>query len=154
MRKQNPLHWQAHEYEERVRGADWFWAVGILTVAISVTAVILGNILFALVILLSGFSLSLYAARKPRLVDIVLSDKGVRIDNYFYPYHALESFWVDEHSSSPKALIKSQKLFMPYIIVPLVEVNPEWVRHYLSRHLPEIFHSESVFHKLMDHLGF
>src|SRR3989344_5288870 len=150
-----PLHWQAYEYELRERSTDWFWAVGIITVAIVVTAIIFNNVLFALVMFLGGFSLSLYAARPPHIMDIVLDEVGVRVNDYFYPYRTLESFWVEEHIEIPRLFLKSQRLIMPYIIVPLDEdLDPAKVKRFLERHLPEVFHSESIFEKLLERLGF
>jgi len=154
MAKPSPLHWETHEYEERRRSSDWFWAVGIITLAIVVTSIILGNILFALVILIGGFALILYAVRKPQKIDVVVDHRGVVLDKFFYPYHTLESFWVEEHENHPRILIKSQKLFMPYLIVPLGDTDIDEAREQLSHHLPEVFHSESIFHRLLEYLGF
>jgi hypothetical protein len=153
-RKNNELGWQTPEYNHYERSPDWFWAVGIITIAISVTAIILHDVLFAFVIILSGFVLSLYAARPPKEIEIVLGEKGIRVEKVFYPYHTLESFWLEETETGSRVLIKSQRLVMPYIILPLGEVDPDDVHEYLSHHLPEVFHSESVLHKLMEYLGF
>lgn len=156
MKKSQPLHWQAYEYEPKEQSGDWFWAVGIVTVAIAVTAIIFNNVLFAIVIILAGFSLSLYAARPPKIIDIVIDEIGIRVNNSFYPYRGLESFWIEKQSDYPKILVKSQKLIMPYIIVPIdeEEYDPEIIRKALQRHLPEIFHSESIFEKILERLGF
>jgi hypothetical protein len=154
MAKPKALRWNTLEYEHQERGSDWFWAVGILTVAIAITSIIFNNILFAIVIILSGFTLTLFAARHPKDVEIIIDEQGVGMDSYFYPYHSLESFWVDEHSKQPKILLKSQKLIMPYIVIPIEEVNPEQVRETLSEYLPEVFHTESNLHKLFEYLGF
>lgn len=156
MKKSQPLHWQAYEYEPKEQSGDWFWAVGIVTVAIAVTAIIFNNVLFAIVIILAGFSLSLYAARPPKIIDIVIDEIGIRVNNSFYPYRGLESFWIEKQSSYPKILVKSQKLIMPYIVVPIDEEehDPEIIRKTLQRHLPEIFHSESIFEKILERLGF
>lgn len=155
-KKLAPLHWQTLEYEEKERSADWFWAVGIITIAVAVTSIIFNNILFALVIIIGGFALSLYAARPPKEIDVVLDDMGIRIEKYFYPYRTLESFWVEEREDSSRVLIKSQRLIMPYIILPIneEEIEPEEIRNYLGRYLPEVFHSESTFHHIMEYLGF
>ncbi len=152
MKQFPPLHWQTHEYEPKERNPDWFWAVGIITIALSVTAIILNNVLFAFVVILSGFVLSLYAARPPKEVDVVVDDRGVRIDKTFYPFHSLESFWVDEDEH--KILIKSARFIMPYIIIPLGDTSPEEAHQYLSRRLPEEFHAESNLQRVMEHLGF
>jgi hypothetical protein len=150
-----PLHWQTLEYEERERSADWYWAVGIITVSLAIASIIFNNVLFALVIILGGFVLSVYAARPPHEIDIVLDDLGIKIDKIFYPYRTLESFWVEQRGDSFRVLVKSQRLIMPYIIIPinLEEVEPEDVQTYLRRYLPEVFHSESPLHHLMEHLG-
>jgi len=155
-RKRNALHWQTYEYDPKDRSSDWFWAVGIITVALAITAIILNNVLFAIVIILGGFALSLYAARPPRIIDVVIDEIGVRIDTLFYPYRALESFWVEEGHDKSQILLKSQKLIMPYIVTMIneEEVNPDETREYLARFLPEVFHSESVFEKLLERLGF
>lgn len=156
MKKTEPIHWQAYEYEPREQSGDWFWAVGIVTVAIAVTAIIFNDVLFAIIIILGGFALSLYAARPPHLIDIVVDDIGIRIDRSFYPYRTLESFWIEEQHGFPKILVKSQKLIMPYIVVPLnpEEQDAEDIHKILIRHLPEVFHSESVFEKVLERLGF
>ncbi|OHB04327.1 MAG: hypothetical protein A3B14_02555 [Candidatus Zambryskibacteria bacterium RIFCSPLOWO2_01_FULL_45_21] len=155
MQKPKALQWNTLEYEHRERGSDWFWAVGILTVAIAITSIIFNNVLFAIVILLSGFTLALFAARHPKSVEITIDEKGVRLDSYFYPYHSLESFWVDDRGEGQhKILIKSQKLIMPYIVVPIEEVSSEEVRETLSKYLPEVFHAESNLQKLLERLGF
>ncbi len=153
MKPPRPIEWEAYEYEYSDKHGDWFWAVGVLTVAIAATAIILGNVLFAIVILLGGFTLTVYAAREPRRMTVSIDSTGVRMDKHYYPYRTLESFWVDEEGS-PKILLKSQKLIMPYIIVPIEDVSPEKVRRYLERYLPETFHSETVFQKFMEYLGF
>lgn len=154
MKKPQPLHWQTSEYEEKERHPDWFWSVGILTVAIAATSIILNNVLFALIILLGGFSLTIYAIRKPKKIDVALNEKGVLLDKLFYPYYTLESFWIEEHETHPRILIKSQKLLMPYLVINIEEVEPEKVRKYLVRHIHEVFHSESIFHRILERLGF
>ena len=156
MKKSISLHWDAFEYEPKDRSNDWFWAVGIITMAIAVTAIVLNNVLFGLVVILGGFVLSLYASRPPHRVEVVVDDLGIRIDSVFYAYRNLESFWVEEHHHIPKILLKSQRLVMPFISIPLDddEVPADDVRNYLVQHLPEVFHSETIFEKIIERLGF
>lgn len=154
MAKQDPLHFQTYEYEYNERNPDWFWAVGIITIALSITAIILHNVLFAFVIVLSGFVLSLYAARPPKEIDVIIDEKGIRIDDTFYAYPSLESFWIEEHDERSKILIKSQRLLMPYIVISLGDIDPEKISLALNQHLPKIFHSESELQKMMEYLGF
>jgi len=148
------VSWQAPEYPYRERGTDWFWAVGVIFVALAVIAFIYNNVLFAIFILLGGLTLFIYAIKKPRSVHFEVNEKGVIFDTSFYPYSTLESFWIEEDEEEPKILIKSKKLLMPYIIVPMGEADSQKVNECLSKHLPEEEHEEPLSHKIMEFLGF
>lgn len=154
MKTFSPIHWIAYEYEYRERSSDWFWAVGIITLGASVTSIIAGNVLFAIVILLGGFTLSMFATRAPKAYDTVVNDEGVRIGSLLYPYRLLESFWI-ENDKTPRLFLKSQKLVLPFIIITIdEEVNLIELQELLSQNIPEVFHSESPFEKLFERLGF
>lgn len=154
MKKRNPIHWQTHEYEHFERSPDWFWAVGIITIAGAVTAIIFNNVLFAIVIILGGFTLSMFAARPPKTMDIVVDEEGVRIDKLFYPYRLLESFWIED-DRTPRLFLKSQKLIMPFIIIMIDEsIDLDNLHQRIALHIPEVFHSESPLEKLFERLGF
>ncbi|HEY4490254.1 MAG TPA: hypothetical protein VJC12_03310 [Candidatus Paceibacterota bacterium] len=155
-KKDFTLSWQSLEYDHYERSNDWFWAVGIIAVSVAITAIIFKDILFAIIIIVGAFTLMLYATRAPHEIEISITDKGIKLDKIFYPYHSLESFWVEELDHRARILIKSQRLIMPYIIAPINrdEIDPEQVRKTLTRYLPQVFHSESIFHHWMEYLGF
>ncbi len=151
---QEPLRWGTYEYIHREKGPDWFWAVGIVAVAFAVTAIILNNVLFGILILLATFTLLIYAARHPEIIGVEINHRGIIIDQYFHPYTTLDSFWVEEHVHHPKILIKSKKLLMPYIIVHIEDMHPDEIREYLGQYLVEEEHTEPFLQKLMEHVGF
>ena len=115
------FEWEAHAYEHKIRTQDWFWAVGIIAVSIAIAAIIFGNIIFGILILVSAFALSLYINRPPEIIHVVVDERGIQKGHIFYPYENLHSFWIDEESSHQKILIRSEKWFLPLIIVPLGE---------------------------------
>ncbi|OHA91563.1 MAG: hypothetical protein A2758_00420 [Candidatus Zambryskibacteria bacterium RIFCSPHIGHO2_01_FULL_49_18] len=149
------IEWDAHEYEHKERSQDWFWAVGIVTLAAAITAVILGNIIFAILILTAVFALALYINRPPETVHVVVDEQGVTRGRVRYLYGSLESFWLDEDHPFPKMILKSKKLFMPLIVVPLGrEVDAEKVNDALAHFLEEKFHSLPFVEKVLEYLGF
>src|SRR3989338_1680962 len=113
------LSWSALEYEEKERGNDWFWALGIIVVTSAVAAVIFSNYFFALLLLLGGTLLGFFSIRKPELVVYELNEKGLKIREQLYPYEKIKSFWVqkekveDERTLEPTLFIKSERIFMP-----------------------------------------
>ena len=149
-----PLRWQAFEYVHREKSSDWFWAVGIISVSIAATAIIFNNLLFAILIIVGAFALCLFAARKPLRMNFEINDRGILVERVQYPYSSLESFWVEENLGHPKILVKSSKMMMPYIILPIEEIEPATIREYLSEKLPEVEHREPLLQQIMEYLGF
>ena len=100
--------------------------------------------------------LTLFTYRPPKLITYELNRKGVVIEKTLYPYVGLESFWIADHHEfvEPKLIIKSTKVVMPYIIIPLIDVDPEDVHDILRTVIAEEEHHEPLAHKLMEYLGF
>ncbi len=150
------IKWQAHEYFHQDKSADWYWGLGIIAITCCILAIVFGNILFALVIVLGAFAAGMQAQRLPRLVDFELNPRGLIIDRTLYPYITLDSFWVtDNHvyQATPKLLVKSKKFFMPFLHVPVEDVDIDDVRHYLLQHIPEEEHQESFLEQALERLG-
>lgn len=152
-----PFIWDAHEYIFRQKTSDWYWVIGIITISVAVLSIIFGNLLFALIILLSGFSMSALSAKEPKLIHFELNKSGVLIDKQLFPFGTLESFWVEDNrhlGMQSKLLFKSQRLIVPLIAIPLEGVDPEEIRDFLLDHLLEDHHVEPLSHKIMEGLGF
>ncbi|PIP73049.1 MAG: hypothetical protein COW88_03200 [Candidatus Lloydbacteria bacterium CG22_combo_CG10-13_8_21_14_all_47_15] len=149
-----PIAWTAPEYPYQQKKRDWYWALGIIATAIVIAAVFLKNLLFALIIAISAFSMALYAARKPRQIQFEVSERGVSIGDTRYLYQSLESFGILEKTSGPVLMLKSEKTFMPFISIPLGDTDTEDIRDFLLDYLPEETHDESLSEVLMEYLGF
>lgn len=149
------IEWDAQEYEHKERSQDWFWAVGILTFAIAITAVIFGNIIFAILILTAAFSLALFINRPPETVHAVISEKGITLGKIHYPYSTLKSFWIDLEHPHNKIILRSQKLLMPLIVIPLEPgSDEEKLDETLSQFLEKEYHELPFIEKLLEYFGF
>ncbi len=148
------MSWQTLEYLHKEKTADWYWIVGIITISIALIAIILNNVIFAVLILVSSFTLSLFASRKPSLVNIVIDNGAITVGNTRYAYKDLESFWIETREHFPKILIKSKKVLMPHIVIFIETHSPEEVREELLKYLPEEEHTEPFLQKILFYLGF
>ena len=115
------LSWETLEYFHTEKTTDWYWIVGIVTISVAIISIILNNLIFAILILVSSFVLSLFASRKPAVIRIEIDDNGVKVGKTFYPYSSLESFWIETREFHPKILIKSKKVFMHLIVIFIEE---------------------------------
>jgi len=154
MKHDEIITWSALEYEHKEKSADWYWALGVIAVAGSATAFLLGNILLSILIVIGAFTLAMYGRRRPEMMDVKLGKRGVFVNDTLYPYNTLKSFWVEEQDKESKVLIESEKMLMPYIVIPLNDADPDEVREFLFEYLEEEEHSEPLSHKFMEYLGF
>jgi len=148
------IKWEAPEYKYQKKSHDWFWAVWIIALSISIASIIYQNILFAVLIIIGSFTLVMYALRQPRLIRFELNKKGVKIEDSLYPYKTLKSFWVQEEPFEEKLLIQSNKILMPLISIPLGKVDIVKIKNILIENLEEEEIEEPLSHKIMESLGF
>ena len=148
------IEWNAPEHYYYKRSPDWYWSVGIIAVTGAVLACIFGNVIFGILILASATALSLHASIVPRVILYQINDRGIVVDDTLYTFLNLHSFWIDHKHPTPKILLKSQKFFMPFISVPIDEVNPEDVRAVLLRYIAETEHIEPLSLRVLEVMGF
>lgn len=148
------LKWQAPEYHHYQRGADWFWAVGIITISIVVLAFFFNNALFGVLILLSAIILITFVVRQPKIIDYEINVRGITINNELHPYLTLESFWTETRGGDPRIILKSKKIIMPMIIIPVHDDDVDDVNSILREFIEEKELHEPASHKIMDYLGF
>lgn len=148
------ISWKTIEYLHREKTSDWYWIVGIITISIALISIILNNVIFAILIIISSFTLSLFASKKPELITVDINNLGITVGKNHYPYKDLDSFWIETRDAHPRILFKSKKVFMPFIMVLLEDVEPESIRELLSKYLLEEEHTEPLLEKLLLYFGF
>ncbi len=148
-----PFVWETYEYHHTPKTADWFWALGIVALCCVFISVLIGNILFAIFIILAAFSLSLYAARKPKEIRVEINSKGVRVNDTIFPFAHIHSFALSVEGRHPSLVLTMQKLLMPHILIPLADIEPEDVRTILSARLKEDHYEEPISQKIFEAFG-
>ena len=132
------ITWQAREYEYHPKNANWYWVLGIIALALVLAAVVLNNFLFAVLVVISGFALASYGARKPHFITHALEPRGIRVGKKIYDYGSLKFFWI--HYDPPirkELLLESKKTFANKITIMLEDADPEQARDYLLQYLKE-----------------
>ena len=148
------LRWSAYEHEHIERGSDWFWALGIVAVSIALTAVILHDVLFGLLVIIAAVTLGLMANSPPDLAHFEVSERGIRVNGVLHRWDHIISFWVeDEVGDRPLLLVDTTKMLSPNLIIPIEEIDPHLVRSFLREHAREKHMHEPVAHKILEFLG-
>ena len=132
------IEWQAQEYEFHKKSPEWFWALGIITLAVILAAVVINNLLFAVLAILGGFSIALYGARKPKTVAFKIDPRGITVEDKLYDYQILKKFWINYDPPQRKEMfVESKKTFSPLITIELGDIDPGMAREYLLRYIKE-----------------
>lgn len=153
--KPRTIEWQAPEFEKYEKDKSWFIKLGLFVLIFFIISILSKNFLFSLILLLAGFSVYVYAQKKPRLITFKISARGIVVDKALYPFEDLKSFWIFYEPPEVKYLsLRSKKRLMPYIHLPLGEQNPVEVRKILIKFLPEIHQEESTTDVLARRLRF
>ena len=139
------IKWSAPEYEFHEKNSEWYWALGIITAALVLAAVILHNFLFAVLVVLAGFSVGLYGTRRPRIILHEINSGGVSLGNRNFNYENIDHFWINYNPPAKKELIlESKKTFSTHTVILLGNADPEQIRRYLLQYLKEKKIEESL----------
>jgi len=157
MKGSKKISWEAADHIKTERNTDWYWIVGIIGIGITILAIYFNNVLFGLLILIGVFVIFIQSHAEPKMQNYEINRKGIVVGETLYPYSSLESFWVIDEDGwdRDRMLIKSQKTFMPIIVLPLGEnSSPDEIRDYLLEYLDEEQIEEGFLDKLAIVLGF
>ncbi len=148
------LQWEADEHRHVEHGSDWYWALGVIAVATSITAILLGDVLFAILITLAAVTMGLLAQKPPRRVVFEISKDGVRTGETLHTYKECLSFWVEEQDTGALLLIDTTKPLSPNLVIPVDDFSADEVRTALRPHIQETPMREPFSHKLFEFFGF
>lgn len=151
------LRWRGYEHEHIERGSDWFWALAIVAACIALVAILLHNVLFAILILLGAGIIGMLANVPPDVTEFEVSDRGVRVGRDLHRYDEILAFWVeDEHDAAPILLIDTVKVLSPNIVIPIdtEDVDPSDLRQLLREYSTEVPMREPSAHKILEFFGF
>lgn len=145
-----------HHNHDGNRGVEWYVAVSVIAVAVIVTSLILNNVLLAIIIAVGFIALILSHRRGLQDVEVSIDTKGVRVNDMFYTYNNLESFFVNPEQHH--LILKTKRLLASHIVLP---VDPEYdqedldgLTDFLDEYIPEEEMHENVFEQFMEYLGF
>ncbi len=149
------VSWDAPEHHHVEKGNDWYLALGIVVIAAVVTAVLLGNVLFALLLLVAGITTAIAASKPPRVIPFAITVRGVRVGEELFPYSTLKSYHIEEEDyRGPQLLVETNRKMIALLIIPLPADYIDEVEDILKERLPEKFLQEPLSMKILELFGF
>jgi|JI6StandDraft_1071083.scaffolds.fasta_scaffold12662_6 hypothetical protein len=155
MAQDTMLEWNVVETPPVKKSVDWFWAVGIIILSLAVIAIVFGNPLFGVFLVVVLFVLFVLTHKHPRTIHYILTKDGIFEGERLYLFSNLKSFYVDETTYHvPTLLVEVKRWFLPIVSIPLPqEIAPQDIRMYMRPYLMERELKEPLFHHLFEMFG-
>ena len=151
------IEWKGQEFEFEPKSTTWYWCIGILSVGSATAAFIVGNILFGIILILAGITVSLLGSRHPVTHAFKISDRGIHVGDQVFRYENIENFAIDDHhdSGSPTKLHYTLRQGLVKVMtVPIAGVDFRQVRTALKNHnVSEVENLDSLNARLADWMG-
>jgi hypothetical protein len=132
-----PIQWQAPEYVQERRSPWWFIGFWIVAVLLMVVAFfVLRSWSFALLVPAMAAALMIYSHRPPRILNYVLSGKGIYINEKLHPMSEFRSFGIMRDEAIPSIMFIPIKRFRPALTIHFPEEIGEAVVDFLGHQIP------------------
>jgi len=149
------ISWEAPQHHHVEKGNDWFLALAVIVAALIITAVLLGNVLLALLFGIAGGVLAMSAAKRPAIVPYAVTVRGVKVEDELFPFANLVSFHIDEEDHrGPQLLIKTNRRSVPLLVLPIPAAHIDDIEAILKEKLPEEVIYEPLPLKILELFGF
>lgn len=153
--------WEEYNYLYFPKDKDWKWSVCIISVTIALISFMFSNITFGILVLIATGVLLLHAFKEPRINRFEINTKGVRVDQEFWSFTDIRSFWIEdnrEHHIHSRILFSTNGVIDSLLVIslPLNVTNDQIhdIHEELVKILPEQRMQESIFQKALEYLGF
>lgn len=153
--KARSVTWEAPAHHHIEKNGDWFWLLWVAAVTGAIIAFFFDDFLLSILILIAAAIMSLVANREPEIISYAITTRGLRVGEKLYPYSTLDAFYIDEDSPrGPELLVRSKKLFMQMIVMPLPAEYLEEIEDIIEVRLAEEHLEEPLAARILEIFGF
>jgi len=154
MENQHTISWEAWEFKHYPKSLGWY--VTLISVSVLVVAFFIfveSDIFAAVSLAIIAALIIIFSRQLPQKVNIELSPKGVKFGNLLYPHKQLKYFWIVNNQNHKTLNLQTSAFVNNTVILELEDQDPEVIRNYLIRYLPEHPQTEEtpaqkIMHKL------
>src|SRR3989338_6524832 len=115
MAEDSGISWSVNTHEHTEHSTDWYWGLGLLALAGAGLSLFFGNLLFAVIIVMSAGSMGVLAARGPREHTVRIGGRGISLDGTLYRWSSIDSFWIEERGD-PRLLVSTKSVLHPQLV--------------------------------------
>jgi hypothetical protein len=150
-----PVSWSASEFVDNEKTAGWFFSLaGLSVLVVAVIYFLTRDLVTVVVVALAAILFAVTAKRKPRILDYVLDDRGIRIGTKGFTYETFKSFSILEEGAFNSVQLMPLKRFMPPISLYFPPETEEKIITTLGNYLPHEERTHDAVERLMRRVRF
>ena len=132
------IQWEAPEFIKYERSTRWYIIAGIVILSLITYGIATGSASMAIVFILLGGVFFLTHNHEPKMMNVEVTELGIKYGQYFYAYNNIASFWILYHPPYVQTLnIQTAGKGAKRIKIELNNQNPVELRKLLSKEVPE-----------------
>lgn len=131
------ISWQAPKWKHYPKSIGWYASYFAISILILIFFMIEKDIFAAVVLGIISLVSALYVSRAPEIVEINITPKGVHIGEIHFPYKHIKHFWIVHNENHKNAVFETNLYLNKTLIVELEDQDPDVVRDFLLKFLPE-----------------
>lgn len=148
------ITWTSPEFEKHDKPISWFIALWIIVIALVAISILTKSLFMAILVIIAGAIISLFAVKEPRQFKFSLNDKSIKIADKSHPFESFSSFWIFEEEDYNILSLVSKRSFHPYIKIIIPKEYSPKAKLLLRASIEEEKQEESVMDALADWLKF
>ncbi|MBI5415004.1 hypothetical protein HZA38_05855 [Candidatus Peregrinibacteria bacterium] len=132
------LKWHVPEYEYRDKGPIWKFLAILLVIGLIIYGIISDSYPFSVVVALFA-GVYFLTHKKPKVIEICVTDMGIQVDHRFYEFSNIRNFWILFKPGEVETLnLHLAKNVVKEVSILLGEQDPAELREVLSRFVSEL----------------
>ncbi len=150
------LHsWEAREYPHYKKNFAWYVTASAVLVLIIGFQIVQEDIFGAVTLAILGTLAMLFATIPPKMVLVLITHKGLHVEDLFIPYNKMRHFWIVDNEKHKTLNIETRAFLQKILVLELHDQDPEKIRGLLQEALPELDETEpTISQKFMDWFKF
>ena len=131
------LEWESHERPLHERGQTWHLASATFVIGMVVYAILTNSATMAIAFLLMAGVYKLVNSEGVREIKTSISEIGIKHGTEIYPFNQIKAFWLIYNDSVSQLHLLMPKRFPRELSIELGQQDPNTLREYLIRQIPE-----------------
>jgi len=130
--------WEAPSFKSSDKTLKWYFIASFIILAIIVYSAWQKDwFIIGIVVIVSAVMFWYIHSVTPNNVNYKLTPMGVYVDDRFYPFSEMHSFWMVYNQNVKNLYIAFTKKYLPTLTINLENIDPVIFRGYLLKKIPE-----------------